>query len=50
MIKIIDTFKEFKEVFQNNLDLSIEEKIGLWDKAYIQISEKEVLDYLHDNN
>ncbi|WP_069650112.1 hypothetical protein [Caloranaerobacter ferrireducens] len=35
MIKIIDTFKEFKEVFQNNLDLSIEEKIELWDKAYI---------------
>ncbi|QTA37551.1 hypothetical protein JYK00_07410 [Thermosipho ferrireducens] len=35
MIKIIDTFKEFKEVFQNKLDLSVDEKIDLWNKAYI---------------
>ncbi|QIB26721.1 hypothetical protein [Caloranaerobacter azorensis] len=35
MIRIIDTFKEFNKVFRNNLNLSIEEKIDLWDKEYI---------------
>lgn len=35
MIKIIDTFKDFKNCFENKLDISIAEKIDLWEKYYI---------------
>jgi len=35
VLEIIDTFKDFKKVFENNLDLSTNEKIDLWNKAYI---------------
>ena len=36
MIHIIDTFKDFKNNFQHNLDLSIEDKIQLWESNYIR--------------
>ncbi|QQY80240.1 hypothetical protein EDD65_10358 [Keratinibaculum paraultunense] len=35
MINIIDTFEDFKNCFANNLNLSIEEKIKLWEECYI---------------
>jgi hypothetical protein len=35
MIKIIDTFMYFEECFKDNLDISIEDKINLWEKCYI---------------
>lgn len=35
MIQIFDTFEDFKSVFKDNLNLSIEEKIELWEKGYI---------------
>ncbi|WP_073071476.1 hypothetical protein [Thermosipho atlanticus] len=35
MMKIIDTFQEFRKVFCNKLDLSVNEKVELWDKKYI---------------
>lgn len=34
MIKVIDSFKDFKEVFENNLDVSIDDKIKLWESLY----------------
>lgn len=34
MIKVIDTFKAFKEVFEKNLDISTEDKIDLWENLY----------------
>lgn len=35
MIKIIETFKYFVECFEKKLDSSIEVKIDLWEKSYI---------------
>lgn len=35
MINIINTFEDFKKCFANNLDLSTEEKIKLWEECYI---------------
>lgn len=35
MIHIVDTFKDFKLCFKDKLDLTIEEKIDLWEKNYI---------------
>lgn len=35
MINIIDTFEDFKNCLKNNLNLSIEEKMQLWEKCYI---------------
>lgn len=35
MVDVIDTFKDFKRCFQEKWDLSIEEKIELWEKCYI---------------
>ena len=34
MVSIIDAFKDFKEGFENNLEISTEEKIKLWEKIY----------------
>lgn len=34
MIKFIDTFKDFKEAFENKLDITIEDKITLWENVY----------------
>lgn len=49
MINIIDTFKDFKICFQDKLHLSIEEKIELWQAAYIskypELEEKLKVDY-----
>lgn len=35
LIEIIDTFKDFKSCFKDKLDISIEEKIKLWESCYI---------------
>jgi len=35
MIKIIDTFNEYRKAFENNLEASIDDKINIWDKIYI---------------
>lgn len=35
MIKIIDTFKDYKSCFQNKLKSSIEDKIKIWQDCYI---------------
>lgn len=35
MINIINTFEDFKNCFANNLNLSTEEKIKLWEECYI---------------
>lgn len=35
LITIIDTFNEFKNNFENRLDVSIDEKILIWEKNYI---------------
>lgn len=35
MINIIDTFKDYEICFHGKLDLSIEDKIDLWEKCYI---------------
>jgi len=35
MLHIIDTFKDFKSCFEEKLDLSIKEKIDLWERCYI---------------
>lgn len=51
MIKIIDTFKDFKGNFENNLKLSIDEKIELWEhtyKEYPELFTKLKDDYIHD--
>ncbi|CEP81859.1 hypothetical protein QJR30_13570 [Paraclostridium sordellii] len=34
MVSIIDAFKDFKEGFENNLEISTEEKIKLWENIY----------------
>lgn len=34
MINIIDAFQDFKEGFKGNLDLSVEDKIELWEQIY----------------
>lgn len=35
MINTIDTFKTFKEVFKDKLDISIDDKIKLWEYEYM---------------
>ena len=35
MINTIDTFKNFKEVFKDKLDISIDDKIKLWEYEYM---------------
>lgn len=35
MIEVIDTFKDFKACFEDNLNISVEEKIDLWGNCYI---------------
>lgn len=35
VIEIIDTFKDFKECFENNLCMPVDEKINLWQNCYI---------------
>lgn len=35
MINIIDTFEDFKECFEYNLDLTVDEKIALWEDCYM---------------
>lgn len=49
MINVIDTFKDFKECFEGNLELSIEDKIALWKTSYIckypELEEKCINDY-----
>ncbi|SCG82763.1 hypothetical protein DW1_1190 [Proteiniborus sp. DW1] len=35
MIHVIDTFKDFKSCFEDKLDLTIKEKIDLWERSYI---------------
>ena len=34
MINIVDTFEDFKECFESNLDLTVDEKIALWEDCY----------------
>jgi hypothetical protein len=34
-VKVIDTFKDFVECFKDKLDVSVEDKIDLWEKCYI---------------
>lgn len=52
MIKTIDTFKDFKACFEDNLNISVGEKIDLWDKLYIhkypELEEKCKSDYESD--
>lgn len=36
MIEIIDTFKHFKACFEDNLNISVYEKIDLWENCYIR--------------
>lgn len=35
MIEVIDTFRDFKVCFKGNLNISVEEKIDLWENRYI---------------
>lgn len=35
MINIVDTFEDFKECFESNLDLTVDEKIALWEDCYM---------------
>lgn len=35
MIRIIDTFRDFEKCFKDNLNISLEEKISLWEEEYI---------------
>lgn len=51
MIKIIDTFKDFRGNFENNLNLSIDKKIELWERTYKEYPElftKLKDDYIQD--
>lgn len=48
MIKIIDTFKDYKEVFEHNLDISTQEKISLWEELYSS-KYPEVINKLKDD-
>ncbi|MGL5752084.1 MAG: DUF5700 domain-containing putative Zn-dependent protease [Paraclostridium sp.] len=48
MIKIIDTFKDYKEVFEHNLDISTQEKIRLWEELYSS-KYPEVINKLKDD-
>lgn len=34
-LNTIDTFKTFKEVFKDKLDISIDDKIKLWEYEYM---------------
>lgn len=49
MINLIDTFKDFKNCFEGNLELSVQEKIELWKTSYIsnypELEEKCIKDY-----
>lgn len=49
IIQVIDTFLDFKECFQDSLDLRAEDKINLWENCYIkkypEIESKCINDY-----
>ncbi len=51
MINIIDTFQEFRECFEDKLDLSIDDKIRIWQDCYISKYpelEKKCKDYYEE--